>query len=271
MITYLGITFYLLFKNHHHTRVKNGIVDSKRIFERNFFMTLTVTTTEILVRLLTTVFIAGLIGYDREQKNHPAGIRTHILVCVGACVIAMIQQEIGFQSIVFAKAYPQFSGVVRSDEARLIAQVVSGIGFLGAGTIVITRHAVTGLTTAASLWATAGLGLAIGMGYYRIAFLSAIVVILVLSLLKKVIKVHTYKRVEIKYSHKADSKELIDQYFKKHKIHVANVSFKAETIDEKKIYTNIYAIEIPKHLDYTKIVEDLSQFDHMYQVRLISI
>ena len=234
-------------------------------------MNLTVTTPEILIRLLATVLIAGLIGYDREHKNRPAGIRTHILVCVGACVIAMIQQEIGFQAILFAKEYPQFSGVVRSDEARLIAQVVSGIGFLGAGTIVITRHAVTGLTTAASLWATAGLGLAIGMGYYRIAFLSAVVVLLVLTLLQKVIKVHTYKRIEIKYSHKKDSKDIIDAYFKAKHIHVAGVSFKAETVEDQKIYTNIYAIEIPKNLEYTEIVEELSQYDHMHQVRLINL
>lgn len=234
-------------------------------------MKLTVTTLDIIIRLFAAVLIAGLIGYDRQHKNHPAGIRTHILVCVGACVIAMIQQEIGFQAITFAKTYPQFSGVVRADEARLIAQVVSGIGFLGAGTIVITRHAVTGLTTAASLWATAGLGLAIGMGYYRIAFFSAVVVLLVLIFLKKVIRVHTYKRIEIKYTNKGATKKVITDYFKKKKIHVAGVSFKAETVKGEKIYTNIYAIEVPKNIDYTDIVEDLSQYDHMYQVRLVNI
>lgn len=73
-----------------------------------------------------------------------------------------------------AIAYPKLIGTVTTDPARLIAQIISGIGFLGAGTIVITRHFVTGLTTAASLWVTAGMGIAIGMGYYQIALTSSV-------------------------------------------------------------------------------------------------
>lgn len=234
-------------------------------------MTLSVTFPEILIRLLSAVLIAGLIGYDREQKNHPAGIRTHILVCVGACVIAMIQQQIGFQAIEFAKAFPRYSGVVRADEARLIAQVVSGIGFLGAGTIVVTRHAVTGLTTAASLWATAGLGLAVGMGYYPIAFISAVVVLLVLAVLSKVIKVQHYQRIEVQYTHKDETKAHIKGYFAEHNIEIKKISFKANEINHEKIYTNIYFIEIPRKMDYVQIVDDLSDYDHMRQVRLVNI
>ncbi|WP_261807047.1 MgtC/SapB family protein [Lapidilactobacillus luobeiensis] len=233
---------------------------------------LSVTTVEILIRLLAAVLISGLIGYDREQKNHPAGIRTHILVCVGACVIAMIQQEIGFQALAFAKAQPQFAGVIRADEARLIAQVVSGIGFLGAGTIVVTHRAVTGLTTAASLWATAGLGLAVGMGYYRIAGLSALVVLAVLALLKKVIRVHpAFKRVEIQYTDKAATRALIQTYFAEKKIKIERVSFKAAWVDDEEIYTNVYTIELPHDLSYAQLVDDLSAADQMRQVRLINV
>lgn len=234
-------------------------------------MTLNVTIPEIIIRLFSAVLIAGLIGYDREQKNHPAGIRTHILVCVGACVIAMIQQQIGFQAIDFAKAFPKYSGVVRADEARLIAQVVSGIGFLGAGTIVVTRHSVTGLTTAASLWATAGLGLAVGMGYYPIAFISAVVVLLVLALLKKVIKVQHYQRIEVKYTHKAETKAIIKKYFAEHQIQVRRFSFKASEVNHEKVYTNVYFIEIPRKMDYVQIVDDLSDGEHIQQVRLINL
>lgn len=85
-------------------------------------------------------------------------MRTHILVCMGACIIALIQVEIASGALRDALEYPQLAGTIRSDEARLIAQVVSGVGFLGAGTIIVTKQSVTGLTTAASLWAIAGLG-----------------------------------------------------------------------------------------------------------------
>ena len=123
-----------------------------------------VTLPEITLRLVLAVVIAAWIGYDREQKNRPAGIKTHVLVCVGACIIALIQKKIGYDSAQLALSSPKMAGVIRVDEARLIAQVISGIGFLGAGTILVQHRTILGLTTAASLWVVAGLGLAVGMG-----------------------------------------------------------------------------------------------------------
>ncbi|MFL2029376.1 MgtC/SapB family protein [Loigolactobacillus coryniformis subsp. coryniformis] len=234
-------------------------------------MTLQVTTNEIIVRLLLAVVIAGTIGYDREYKNRPAGIRTHILVCVGACVIAMIQQKIGFQAIEFARAFPKYAGIVRADEARLIAQVVSGIGFLGAGTIVVTRHSILGLTTAASLWATAGLGLAIGMGYYEIAVISSVVVISVLTFLHRLIHVDTLKKIEIKYRDKTVTKSYLQQYFADHHIKINDVSFSAEQSMQGMIYTNVYKIKLPRQLVYTNIVEDISLQPDIMKVRMIRI
>lgn len=124
-----------------------------------------VTLSEIVIRLVLSVIVAAIIGYDCEHKNWPAGIKTHILVCVGACLIALLQKKIGYDAIQLALAEPKVAGIIRADEARLIAQVVSGIGFLGAGIILVQHRIVLGLTTAASLWAIAGIGLALGMGY----------------------------------------------------------------------------------------------------------
>jgi len=101
-------------------------------------------TVDIILRIFLAILMSGLVGFDREFKNRPAGIRTHILVCLGATMIAMLQREIGLDSIAMAQKYPELAGVVRSDEARLIAQVVSGIGFLGAGTIIVTKRTVKG-------------------------------------------------------------------------------------------------------------------------------
>lgn len=148
-------------------------------------MHIAVTLPEIIVRLALSVFMASVIGYDREHKNRPAGIKTHALVCAGACIIALIQEKIGYDAIQIAIHQPKLAGIVRADEARLIAQVVSGIGFLGAGTILVQHRTVLGLTTAASLWAVAGIGLAIGMGDYTIGIAGAVAVVLVLVFSKK--------------------------------------------------------------------------------------
>lgn len=139
-------------------------------------MNIAVTLPEIIVRLVLSVVVASVIGFDREHKNRPAGIKTHVLVCVGACIIALIQKKIGYDALQIALTEPKFAGVVRADEARLIAQVVSGIGFLGAGTILVQHRTIMGLTTAASLWAVAGLGLALGMGDYAIGVAGAVTV-----------------------------------------------------------------------------------------------
>lgn len=114
------------------------------------------TIPEIILRLGIALLFGGAIGFERQYKNRPAGMRTHILVCIGACIIALIKVEIASKAMRDVLEYPELVGTIRSDEARLIAQVVSGVGFLGAGTIIVTKQSVTGLTTAASLWAIAG-------------------------------------------------------------------------------------------------------------------
>ena len=130
-----------------------------------------VTCISILIRILAAFALGGIIGMERGMKNRPAGLRTYMLVCVGACVVMMINQY----------TY-QVYGV--GDPVRLGAQVVSGIGFLGAGTIIVTSHnQIKGLTTAAGLWASACIGLAIGIGLYEIAVVGGAAVFLSLTVL----------------------------------------------------------------------------------------
>lgn len=118
----------------------------------------------IILRLVLAVVLGGIIGFERGRSGRPAGLRTHILVCLGAVLAMMTNQYI----------YEEF-GV--SDPTRMAAQVISGIGFLGAGTILVTgRHQVKGLTTAAGLWATACMGLAIGIGFYKAAIAACIMI-----------------------------------------------------------------------------------------------
>lgn len=129
---------------------------------------------EILVRLLLAVLLGGLIGYEREHTNRPAGFRTHILVCAGAA-LAMATSEY------LVRKY----SISAVDPARLGAQVISGIGFLGAGTIIRDGVNVRGLTTAASLWAVSCVGIAVGSGFYLGAFMATVFIFLTLMILKK--------------------------------------------------------------------------------------
>lgn len=130
-----------------------------------------VTYMSVVVRLFFSIVIGGILGLERGMKNRPAGFRTYMLVCNGACLIMLTNQYIY-----------QMTGT--GDPMRLGAQVVSGIGFLGAGTIVVTKHnQIKGLTTAAGLWTAAGVGLALGIGFYEAAVTAAVGVFLILTLL----------------------------------------------------------------------------------------
>ena len=125
------------------------------------------------IRILAALILGGIIGLEREMKNRPAGLRTYMLVCVGSCLIMMTNQFL-------------YQTTATGDPARMSAQVISGIGFLGAGTIVVTQHnQIKGLTTAAGLWACAAVGLSIGIGFYEAALVSGTAVYVTLTLLQR--------------------------------------------------------------------------------------
>ncbi|MFK4785686.1 MgtC/SapB family protein [Fusobacterium sp. MFO224] len=146
---------------------------------------LTLGNTQIFIRISTAIIIGGMIGYERGCNNRPAGFRTHILVCLGAAIVSLIQEQLRVNIIKLAIDNPNLGENFKSDLGRLGAQVISGIGFLGAGTIMKERGTIEGLTTAASLWATGCIGLGIGWGFYTLSVTSGIAVIIVLVTLKK--------------------------------------------------------------------------------------
>ena len=179
--------------------------------------------------------------------------------------------EIAGGAVQDAMQHPDLSGVIRSDEARLIAQVVSGIGFLGAGTIIVTKRSVTGLTTAASLWAGAGLGIAIGMGFYSIAIISFIGVMIALTMVKRIIHVPTTKKLEIQFIHRQETKDFLSDYFEARKIKIEDVNFDVKFVEDYRIYTNIYTIDLPKGMTYTDVIEELSTYKNITKLRLVSL
>jgi putative Mg2+ transporter-C (MgtC) family protein len=131
---------------------------------------------ELLLRLLVSALLGSIIGIERERLAWVAGLRTHMLVCVGSALM-MIVSAYGFSDVVGQNH-------VVLDPSRIAAQVVSGIGFLGAGTILLRQDTIRGLTTAASLWTVAGIGLAVGAGMYVAAIGATILIFLILAGIK---------------------------------------------------------------------------------------
>lgn len=139
---------------------------------------------ELILQIVLAALLGGIVGYEREKLKRPAGLRTHILVCVGSAV--------AMQTNLFLVAH--YATTVNVDASRIGASVVSGIGFLGAGTIIREGASVKGLTTAASLWAVACIGLAIGSGYYTGAIAATLIVMLTLTFFFKFRKHITSQR-----------------------------------------------------------------------------
>lgn len=234
-------------------------------------MTKEITIYAVIFKILLSIIVGGLIGIEREYKNRPAGMRTHILVSVGATIIALIQITIAQSATEAVIDYPSLASATTIDQSRLIAQIVSGIGFLGAGTIIVNRKSITGLTTAASLWVGAALGIAIGMGYYNIALVGCVAVLVSLTLVHKILRVNTLKKLEIKYVHRQETKEFLVDYFKSKKIDAEIVNFNASFEQNYRIYSKTYNINLPKNMTYTEVIEDLSSHENIMKLSIVSV
>lgn len=198
----------------------------------------------IISRLIIATILGGIIGIEREKSNGFAGLRTHILVALGSTLIMLIPID-----------YYIRSGLDSNwDMGRLSSQVVSGVGFLGAGTIVhnIGKGKIDGLTTATSLWLTSGIGLAIGMGYYLPAIFSNIVILLILNSLKKIehkVSKENRQRMNISFHEKSfDLDELLEKCDKKN-VKIKRIKFNKESSTEHEPKKIEMCLELPEDLD----------------------
>lgn len=215
----------------------------------------------VVVRLLLALLCGGILGYERTKRHQPAGFRTYIIVCLGA-TIAMYTNE-------FLMVQTQ-----STDTARLGAQVISGIGFLGAGAILITsRNRIRGLTTAAGLWASACLGLAIGSGFFTLAIFSTILMGVVLAILphieKKVTKKLYYMELHIEFAKRENLKEFVN--------FMRQEGFTIIGIEHNPAYVSsglsVYSIGIRSkdrkardHLQVLKMISDLSYVNYVEEI-----
>lgn len=236
---------------------------------------------EVIIRVVIAIIVGGLIGYERQITNRPAGFRTHILVCVGACVVSLIQIESVGRTIALIHADEMLANSLKADIGRMGAQVITGVGFLGAGTIIREKGLVKGLTTAASIWVVACIGLAIGLGMYVITAVSTIGVFVSLVILKKVEDKFIDKVVnvdlDIEYIGDKEFMKSIQKYFTTKNIKVNNINFvnQVASLDETAVTNeesiskrSIYNIDVPKYVKTSKIVQDLCRKKNIKQVKI---
>jgi putative Mg2+ transporter-C (MgtC) family protein len=202
----------------------------------------------IIVRTLLSVIIGGALGLERGRKNHPAGFRTYILVCFGATLVMMTNQYI-------------FETFQTGDISRLGAQVISGIGFLGAGTIIITgRNQVKGLTTAAGLWAAACVGLAIGIGFYKGAIIGGITVLCVMTILHKMDQLMREKSKQLDLYLEFNSPGGIGAFInlaKENNIGISDLQIINNEIYGEKALTVLLSIEIKRNQTHAQVLQIL--------------
>ena len=217
-----------------------------------------------LLRLGVAMFCGGVIGLERGRKRRPADFRTHMLVCIGAALAMLISQYLSMMVTTHWHELVSFQGQINTDASRLGAQVINGIGFLGAGTIIVTgRQEVKGLTTAAGLWASACMGLAIGAGFVEGAAVGCVLIaltIIVFSRLERII-VSRARNINlfIEFEH-VDELGKIISLIKAQGIRIFDVEMRKA--DEKKpTQSAVFSIRLPKRMRHTKVMAVLAGVD----------
>lgn len=214
-----------------------------------------------LLRLGVAMVCGGIIGLERGRKRRPAGFRTHMLVCIGAALAMLISQYLSMMVTAHWQELVTFQGQTNTDASRLGAQVINGIGFLGAGTIIVTgRQEVKGLTTAAGLWASACMGLAIGAGFVEGALFGCVLIsltIIVFSRLERVI-VSRARNINlfIEFENIDDLGHIIS-VIKAQDIRIFDVEVRKA--DEKQLTQSaVFSVRLPKRMPHTKIMTVLA-------------
>ncbi len=215
---------------------------------------------EMVWRLVLAIAFGGLIGLERESHKRPAGFRTHILVCVGSTLVMMISQY-----AFMAAGLPE--GTAQYDPGRIAAQVVSGIGFLGAGTILREGATIKGLTTAASLWVVAGIGLAVGSGLYLAAAATTALVVMVLVVLDRFERRFIYSKRDtllVRMQDRPGQLGAIASVLGRYGVSIRDVEL--ETSDAAREASIHLALEVPFAVRRERLVEEISQIDGVYRV-----
>ena len=217
-------------------------------------------TLTIVVRLFLAIFCGGIIGIERERKRRPAGFRTHILICLGAAMTTLTSQFIVLELKLF------------TDLARLGAQVIAGIGFIGAGTIIVTkRRQVKGLTTAAGLWASAIVGLCCGAGFYEGAIFATFIILLAELVFSRLeyFMVSTAKsfNIYVEYSESSRLANIIDA-LKKSNVYILDMEITKSSSENKNLNV-VFSMKVPRKTSHQAIMTIIANIEGVVSVEVL--
>ena len=212
-------------------------------------------TTEFILRLFAAALFGGLIGLERGYRAKEAGFRTHFLVALGSGLFMVISQ-FGFEEVL------KLPYNIRLDPSRVAAQVVSGIGFIGAGTIIFQKHVVRGLTTAAGLWVTAAIGMACGAGMYALAGAATIMVLLCLETLNWLMQRFGTRNISITFSSPsmADVANVL-QRLRNDGLRIDSYNMRETTLDGKLSYTVTMDVIMKRNKYDARVMSMMEELD----------
>ncbi len=220
----------------------------------------------VIFRLFLAFVFSAIIGYEREVNQSNAGLKTHILVALGSTLVALLQVEIIHFVREIAISNPDSIINVSADASRLVSNVISGIGFLGAGTIIVTKRNVSGLTTAASIWTTASISIAVGMGFYIVALAAFSFVLITLYIFNHLFNVTKNYRIIVKYVGGVETLSKISSIFEEMSLDFEIAAYKSDVFDNYIIRENVFIMHDSKESDFEEIVSKLSITDNIVSV-----
>ncbi|EIT83701.1 hypothetical protein A374_19315 [Fictibacillus macauensis ZFHKF-1] len=218
--------------------------------------------TDYIIRLALAGLLGAIIGFEREFRSKEAGLRTHFLVAAGSALM-MIVSKYGFSDMLGDQD-------VALDPSRIAAQVVSGIGFLGAGMIIIQRQSVRGLTTAAGMWATSGIGLTIGAGLYWVGICAAILVLIGLEILSRIFKNDFSKVItlEIETLSKATLNNVMS-LLKDFDVDIVGYSYSKHEEQDSILYSYVITGRLKKRRDELTLLTALNELEETVSLRIL--
>ncbi len=221
----------------------------------------TISVEAAVFRIFLSFLAGGVVGLNREQQRHPAGFRTHILICMGSTLLMIL-------SIYIPQTYFDFKN---GDPGRIAAQVVTGIGFLGAGAIIKLGNNVRGLTTAASIWLISAVGLSIGAGLYVISFITVIFALFALIVLERLehrwFPQYLTKTIHVEFNEKIFPDIEIKAILKKYKIQVTDYGL--TVLNDKVAHTVIdFKVRISERVDLAKLA---NKFNKLHTIKVVKI
>ena len=215
------------------------------------------TQVELLCRIIIAGICGGIIGYERKNRNKEAGIRTHMIVALGASLI-MIVSKYGFADILGEQG-------IALDPSRIAAQIVTGVGFLGAGMIFMRKNTISGLTTAAGIWATSAIGMSIGSGLYLLGIVTAVLIVVIQIILHGRLLKETYKD-EISFLLKKDKNAVQDLQKQLESMHIEILNIEIKKHNE--FYMVEMVVSLPENYHATEMLKLFQHCDYIEEVNI---